>query len=101
MLLGALLACGMEGSSAWWNAYEPRPASIAPAGEGDAPLAGSLGPPEHPVEPVFWGPATRTREGSSGPPLLPPGETPGAPLPYEIEGPNQDGHRITAEPGGS
>ncbi|MDP2310083.1 MAG: hypothetical protein Q8P18_28965 [Pseudomonadota bacterium] len=40
----------------------------SPAGEGDAPLAGSLGPPEHMVEPEMMGTATMTREGSSGPP---------------------------------
>lgn len=41
----------------------------APAGEGNAPLAGSLGPPEQMVEPEMIGAATMTREGSSGPPM--------------------------------
>lgn len=39
------------------------------AGGGDAPLAGSLGPPEHMVEPVMPGTTTTTSAGSSGPPI--------------------------------
>lgn len=41
----------------------------SPAGEGDAPLAGSLGPPAEMVQPEMPCPATMTREGSSGPPM--------------------------------
>ncbi len=66
----------------------------SPAGTGDAPLAGSLGPPPHMVEPVFPGVATRTREGSSGPPVATPGrvQTTEAPA-AEVHGPNPDAWR--------
>lgn len=40
-----------------------------PEGEGTAPYAGSLGPPDEMVEPVMPGTATTTREGSGGPPI--------------------------------
>ena len=68
----------------------------APAGEGDAPLAGSLGPPEHMVEPEMPGPTPLTREGSSGPPMrsgAEPAEPPADPNRRQyLRGHNRDAH---------
>ncbi|MFN7142806.1 MAG: hypothetical protein ACK4YP_03455 [Myxococcota bacterium] len=73
----------------------------APEGVGEAPYAGSLGPPANMVEPVFPGTTTTTREGSAGPPVRPTSEVPDRVLtPYQVRGPNTDGHRSSAEPVG-
>ncbi|MDP2311838.1 MAG: hypothetical protein Q8P41_02965 [Pseudomonadota bacterium] len=67
----------------------------APADEGDAPYAGSLGPPKRMVVPVLPGPTTTTREGSGGPPIRDPESTePWRPVEsHYLQGPNADAWR--------
>jgi hypothetical protein len=70
----------------------------SPAGEGDAPLAGSLGPPEVMVEPEMPGTTTMTREGSSGPPMRSEAEPTPAPshstTRQYLRGHSRDAHRV-------